>query len=224
MAEPTRNRSGIIIIVVVIAALIGYLLMFPRDGQRAQSPAAHSRAVAQDGPGAPSRANPPATGSPLLSPSLDELKSNPRALDPKPLELDFARPPFRRQADGTIRKDDVILSASELNGEDHETTEDLQILTKLVGAYHQIFLQNPVAGENWEVVDALTGGNPHRLVFLDPAHPALNDRRELLDRWGNPYRFHPISRSHMEISSAGPDGHFGTRDDIELEDRGSSNE
>ena len=162
--------------------------------------------------------NPTISQPPRKFVTIEELNTSPHALDPTPLKLNFGAPPFQRQTDGTIHKTDVILTLRDLNKADHEPEEDLQLLRNVIGAYHEIFQQNPVAGENWEVVDALSGKNPHKLAFLDPAHPALNARRELLDRWGTPYRFHPLSGSHMEFSSAGADGTFGTKDDLHLEE------
>jgi hypothetical protein len=41
----------------------------------------------------------------------------------------------------------------------------------------------------------------------------LNDKGELVDRWGTPYFFHQLSRDHMEIRSAGPDKVMWTQDD-----------
>ena len=78
-----------------------------------------------------------------------------------------------------------------LNEEGQETESDLGLLRRTIESYRLIFHQNPIAGENREVVAALTGRNPHRLIFLDPAHPALSASNELLDRWGTPFRFHP---------------------------------
>jgi hypothetical protein len=143
---------------------------------------------------------------------------DPHALDPAPLELNFDGPAFGRQKDNRILKKDIVDSMNDLNDENHETFEDIQMLTSLVGAYRTIFQQNPVAGENWELVEALTGKNSYNLVFIDPAHPAINADGELVDRWDVPYRFHPISAVHMEISSAGEDRQFGTNDDILIEE------
>lgn len=151
-------------------------------------------------------------------PSLEELKTNPHALSPKAVKLDFAGPAFDRQKNGTVFKKDTIARAKDLHHPEQEPEDDLEILHALINSYRAVFLQNPIAGENREVVEALTGRNSYRLVFLSPTHPALNTQREIKDRWGTPYRFHPLSRSHMEISSAGPDLHFGTDDDVELED------
>ena len=160
----------------------------------------------------------PAPGSQYSPPSIEELKSNPHALDPAPLPLAFGAPPFERQGNGTIHKKDVMEMLDALNEEGQETESDLGLLRRTIESYRLIFHQNPIAGENRDVVAALTGRNPHRLIFLDPAHPALSAGNELLDRWGTPFRFHPISGSHMEFSSAGPDGAFGTNDDITLEE------
>ena len=154
--------------------------------------------------------------SPGRAPSIEDLKNNPHALDPAPLQLTFSSPPFEKQENGTTHKKDVMEMLDDLNGAAHETTVDLQLLHKAISSYHRIFQQNPVAGENREVVEALTGRNLHRLVFINPRHSALNKDGELLDRWGTPFRFHPVSRSLMEFSSAGPDRSFGTNDDVIL--------
>ncbi len=209
---------------LAIAAVVLYSIFGPKDSAAPSSPDAVV-SPASDAGGSPLEERTPLrTSTPVAfrgTPrqiTLPELLSDPRALDPKPLKPNFGVVPFKRQKDGTIHKTDVILGARDLNKPDHEAEEDLQILHPVIGSYHDIFLQNPVAGENREVVDALTGKNLHRLVFINPASSALNANRKLLDRWGTPYRFHPISGSHMEISSAGVDGLFGTRDDVTLQD------
>ena len=43
---------------------------------------------------------------------------------------------------------------------------------------------------------------------------AIMSRSMLLDSWGHPFRYTKLSRSTFEIRSAGPDGRFGTRDDL----------
>lgn len=151
-------------------------------------------------------------------PSLEELTTNPHALAPRPVKLDFANPAFARQKNGTVFKKDTIARAHDLHQPSQEPEDDLQILHSLIDSYRKVFLQNPIAGENREVVEALTGRNPYQLVFLSPTHAALNAQREIRDRWGTPYRFHPLSGGHMEISSAGPDQQFGTDDDVQIED------
>jgi len=138
------------------------------------------------------------------------------SLHPAPLPLDFSSAPFERQQDGTIHKRDVMEMLQDLNSPEWETVSDLQLLRKVISVYRQIFRQNPIAGENREVVEALSGKNPYRLIFITPDHPSVDGDGALTDRWGSPFRFHPISGSLMEISSCGPDAIFGTPDDITL--------
>jgi len=215
--KPSARNSGY---VLLPAAIIGTAVLFyalsPRDPGHGEG-GAPGKDLKEHADKAPAMISPP-PGPPNRAPSIEELKNNPYALDPAPLQLTFNAPPFERQGNGTIHKKDVMEMLDGLNEADHETTVDLQLLRKAIGSYYRIFQQNPVAGENREVVQALTGGNLHRLVFINPLHSALNERSELLDRWGTPFRFHPVSRSLMEFSSAGPDGSFGTNDDVILEE------
>jgi hypothetical protein len=82
--------------------------------------------------------------------------------------------------------------------------------------YSQRFGGNPV-GDNGEITAALNGQNPRQAVFLNPDDGArLNDRNELVDNWGTPYFFHQLSRTQMEIRSAGPDKRMWTSDDLVL--------
>ncbi|MCP4729129.1 MAG: hypothetical protein GY872_03535, partial [Roseibacillus sp.] len=90
----------------------------------------------------------PAPGSQYSPPSIEELKSNPYALDPAPLQLAFGAPPFKRQGNGTIHKKDVMKMLDALNEEAQETESDLGLLRRTIESYHRIFHQNPVAGEN----------------------------------------------------------------------------
>ena len=62
----------------------------------------------------------------------------------------------------------------------------------------------------------LAGNNKRKLAVLLPNHPSLNQEGELLDRWGTPYWFHPVSRDLMEIVSAGPDKKLWTEDDVRI--------
>lgn len=136
----------------------------------------------------------------------------------EPLALDLEAPVFKRREDGRILKSDVAEQLDSLNDPEREPVEDIQLLTSAVASYRQIFRENPVAGENREVVEALTGNNPYQMMFIDPSHPAINSSNELMDRWKVPYRFHPVSRDQMEIRSAGVDRQFGTPDDVMVEE------
>lgn len=110
--------------------------------------------------------------------------------------------------------------ASRLHGEDHSAEEDLQTLDELLGLFRLSFNENPLAGDNQMVMEALMGGNPGNLVVFPRDHPSLDAEGQLLDRWGTPYFFHALSGQEMEIFSAGPDREFNTSDDIQFSDRG----
>jgi hypothetical protein len=75
---------------------------------------------------------------------------------------------------------------------------------------------NPV-GTNQEITRMLTGDNPGHATFLQPEDGLrVNDRGELVDCWGTPFFFHQLSRTEMEIHSAGPDRKLWTADDLVL--------
>lgn len=104
--------------------------------------------------------------------------------------------------------------AAPLNAPDSTIERDLDAVRQILEGWRSNFPRdgNPV-GENREITAALTGDNPLELVLIPKSHPAVNDRGELCDRWGTPFRFHQISGDRMEIRSAGPDRKFGTGDD-----------
>jgi hypothetical protein len=104
--------------------------------------------------------------------------------------------------------------ASGLNDPAHSTEEDIEIVASLINQYRAIFGQNPPGGSNAEIVASLTGDNAKRLAIVPPDLPALNGEGELVDRWGTPFLFHPVSSLIMEILSAGPDQRLWTEDDV----------
>ena len=93
----------------------------------------------------------------------------------------------------------------------------LTVLENMRSTFHQYqarFGGNPV-GTNPEITKALNGGNQKSVVFLDPdAGLRINDKGELIDNWGTPFFFHQLSRTVMEIHSAGPDRKMWTADDL----------
>lgn len=78
--------------------------------------------------------------------------------------------------------------------------------------YRTIAGENPV-GTNAEIMAAVMGKNPRQAKLGPPEGMQMNEKGELLDRWGTPYFFHALSRDHMEIRSAGPDRVMWTEDD-----------
>ena len=91
------------------------------------------------------------------------------------------------------------------------TNPDLMAVAGTVRDYRAALGENPV-GNNAEITRALLGDNARHAQFL-AADARTNDAGELLDRWGHPYFFHQISRTEMEIHSAGPDGVMWDADD-----------
>lgn len=73
--------------------------------------------------------------------------------------------------------------------------------------------ENPV-GTNAEMMKTVMGGNPVQANLGPPEGQMLNEQGELMDRWGTPYFFHQLSKTEMEIRSAGPDRLMWTGDDI----------
>jgi len=78
--------------------------------------------------------------------------------------------------------------------------------------YRRMFKENPV-GQNEDITAALLGENKEHVAFISPDSPAIKDGK-LIDPWGTPYWFHPLSGQHMEIHSAGPDRELFTNDDL----------
>ena len=78
--------------------------------------------------------------------------------------------------------------------------------------YRTLAGENPV-GTNAEIMAAVMGGNAKQATLGPPEGMKLNDKGELIDRWGTPYFFHQLSRDHMEIRAAGPDKILWTEDD-----------
>ncbi len=91
------------------------------------------------------------------------------------------------------------------------TNPDVVALAGTVRDYRSALGENPV-GNNAEITRALLGDNPRHAQFLPP-DALRNDAGQLLDRWGHPYYFHAISRTEMEVHSAGPDGVMWSADD-----------
>lgn len=107
-------------------------------------------------------------------------------------------------------------SLDALPGSDQPAEADLAFIQDLLKTYRAAYRENPFGGENEEIVAGLTGRNARGLVVLPPEHPSINERGQLLDRWGTPYHFHAVSREIMEVTSAGPDLQLFTDDDVRL--------
>jgi len=94
--------------------------------------------------------------------------------------------------------------------------DDVRILHEMVGSFLEAVKEpyRPPLGINEDFAKALTGGNRYGDVFLATNHPAMNDRGQLIDRWGTSYHFHPVAADNIDVRSAGPDRVLFTADDI----------
>jgi hypothetical protein len=213
-------KALLIAIFLLIAALAVFLLMRndketppPPSTAQTQPPPKNTGTPPRDSPRTPP-ATPPAQPSPPTEPAPSRAESI-VVHHPTPIKLDLTSGAFEPTADGKYLKRYEIKKAQQLLQPDSPPEEDLNVVSSLVDSYRKIFLENPIAGTNAEVVTALTGKNPYGLVFIEPNHPAINENGEVTDRWGTPLRFHALSsQMPLEILSAGPDQAFNTQDDI----------
>lgn len=101
---------------------------------------------------------------------------------------------------------------------DRSVQEDLQLIQGLIMSV-QTLVKNQDPGRmavNEDVVEVLLGKNPHKKAFLRRDHPALNERGQLIDRWGSPLFFHLEAADRLDVRSAGPDQRLFTEDDCHL--------
>ncbi len=92
---------------------------------------------------------------------------------------------------------------------------ELDKVTLMLRDYRTLMGSNPV-GTNAEIMQAVMGGNPKHATLGPPEGQRLNNKGELIDRWGTPYFFHQMSAMDMQIRSAGPDRVLWTADDVSL--------
>ncbi len=95
---------------------------------------------------------------------------------------------------------------------DPEAMLELDRVSLMLRDYRTIAGENPV-GTNAEIMEATMGKNAKQATLGPPEGMKLNEKGELLDRWGTPLFFHQLSRDHTEIRSAGPDKVMWTEDD-----------
>ena len=113
---------------------------------------------------------------------------------------------------------DIVTMAEDLHAESSEPVLDLETIQEILTVFRKANGSNPFGSENEEIVAGLIGNNPKRIALIDPDHESINEKGQLLDRWGTPYFFHPLTKDRMEVKSAGPDRKLFTDDDIELDD------
>lgn len=97
-----------------------------------------------------------------------------------------------------------------------DVQKDVQELRSIVANFLTAVKEpyRPPLGINEDFARALSGGNRYGDVFLPNGHPSLNDRGQIVDRWGTPYHFHPRAPDAIDVRSAGPDLTLFTQDDL----------
>lgn len=142
--------------------------------------------------------------------SIGRIKlRHPAAIDESNTDARLTR--FR---DGVSYWHPSVKLGGDLHHENETAYRDLEIIDEVLSNYRLVYQENPVGTDNEEFAAALTGENPKKVVFIDPG--LLSDG-ELLDRYGNPYVFHPLKADVMDLRSLGPDGQPWTGDDISLD-------
>lgn len=116
---------------------------------------------------------------------------------------------------GGVTVADIAGTAKALHSPETTADNDLEILESIIEFYRRANGEVvPFGGLNEEIVRRMRGDNDMKLAVFPADHPSLNSRGQLLDRWGTPYYFHPVSHAVIEIRSAGPDGKLWTDDDV----------
>ncbi len=111
----------------------------------------------------------------------------------------------------------MIALAETLNDPDASVEDDLAVIDAILQHYRRSLRRMPAGGLNEEIVAGLRGRNERRLVYIGPDNARLNENGELLDRFGEPYYFHPVSDQLIEVRSRGADRTLWTDDDVVLE-------
>ncbi len=126
---------------------------------------------------------------------------------------DPADPRITRLKNGNVLYNPSIEASRSLS-KTIEPKRALETIHELIDHYRFAYQENPVGVENFEFTEQLLGKNRLRIVFIDPESEAIQGN-QLVDTWGTPYFFHPLSGQKIEIRSAGPDRQFWTNDDIQ---------
>ena len=96
-----------------------------------------------------------------------------------------------------------------------DISEDLNAVDAAIRNFEAVLGENPI-GSNAEITAALLGNNLKQIKLELPTGSRLNGEGEMCDRWGTPYFFHQVSKTEMEIRSAGPDRQMWTGDDSQI--------
>ena len=196
MALPKRLRRPLIPSLVVLIALGVWAEIWYSQ---------HPRSSAPSSPSATERTDSLTSSSPAAAADAEPAISiAPRVPTPLPRPAQVAQIP---NANARLNAKQEAFAPP-----DQEAMIEIDKVSLMIRDYRTIAGENPV-GTNAEIMAAVMGANAKQAKLGPPKGMSLNEKGELLDRWGTPYFFHQVSRDHMEIRSAGPDKILWTGDD-----------
>lgn len=198
--EPRLSSGSLLVLVVAALFVLAGVYIFLKSGTSVREEASSSKTPAPN----EEKQTPTGEGDQAATPD-----------SPAPVA---SRPTFTSASGEEIIVLDIARSARQLHDENVEPQEELMIIQNLLAYYRRVEGANPQGGLNSEIVAKLIGNNDRKVALISPGHPAINAEGELVDRWGTPYWFHPVSRELMEIISAGPDRELFTDDDVRGEE------
>jgi hypothetical protein len=102
-----------------------------------------------------------------------------------------------------------------VSADDAALESDLLQVQLMIRGFRDALGENPI-GTNAEIMASVLGDNAKQARLATPEGQHLNEKGELTDRWGTPYFFHQVSKTQMEIRSAGADRVMWTADDKQL--------
>lgn len=89
-----------------------------------------------------------------------------------------------------------------------------EVVLEILKAFKRVTGAYPVAEDNASLVRLVSRGTPGGYQLLPTEHPRYDQDGALVDAWGTAYFFHHLSRTAIEIRSAGPDKILYTPDDL----------
>lgn len=148
--------------------------------------------------------------------ALEETKPEALEVLPEVLPLPEA---INTQSDNTPKFAEATKRTfhTQYGSEEHSPIRDLVCLNNLIFEFTTNFKEPdslPTTG-NADIVRALQGDNSDNLVFIESDFEFINEKGEIVDRWGTPLYFHFINANAPSIRSAGIDKQHWTEDDIE---------
>lgn len=153
-------------------------------------------------------------GGPLeSSPPPSPVEKSSAAVDPQPSPVP-SRIAMKPPEIGELAEVPPNPMAAAIGSDNLTPEKEIELVLELFQIYRREFGAFPAGEGNAQFMNALRGANPGKLPVFPPQHPRLDPKGNLVDRWGQPYIFHAVSRDRLEIRSKGPDQEIFTTDDL----------